>query len=267
MTGFNEYGKIRRIAIRPPAASFENDDKITSQWQALRFHSRPDYSDAVKEYDAFRDILAQGGASIIDLPGGEALTLDAIYTRDALLATPGGLILCHMGRASRRGEPAVNARVLEQAGEKILGEISAPGTMEGGDFIWLDETTCAVGRGPRTNDEGIRQLKSLLGEDTEVHVVPLPAPDDAEDVFHLMSMISPLDRDLALIYRPLMPESFLTWLEGRGIGFVDVPEEEFLPMGCNVLALGPRDLVMLDRLPETKKTPRGSRLPGTDLQG
>ena len=157
-----------------------------------------------------------------------------------------------MGRASRRAEPAHNAAQLRALGFDVAGEITAPGTIEGGDVIWLDDKALAVGEGPRTNAEGIRQLKEILSSEVEVHVVPLPAPRHPEDVFHLMSMISPLDEDLALIYAPLIPESFMAWLEGRGIAFVEVPEEEFIPMGCNVLALGPRDLLMLDRLPVTK---------------
>lgn len=252
MTSFNEYGAIERIAVRSPAASFISDEKIATEWEKLRFHSKPDYAGAATEHASFIRMLVNSGASVIDLPTADGLTLDAIYTRDAMLVSPKGLILCHMGRASRRGEPAHNAALLEQAGETILGEITAPGTLEGGDFIWLNEKACAVGLGPRTNEEGIRQLKALLGDAVDVHVVPLPAPDHPEDVFHLMSMISPLDEDLALIYRPLMPESFITWLEGHGIKFVEVPEAEYIPMGCNVLALGPRDVLMLDGLPGTK---------------
>jgi N-dimethylarginine dimethylaminohydrolase len=252
VTKFNEYSPIKRVAVRSPAASFVDDAKIASEWEKLRFHSKPDYAKAASEHASFVRILANSGASVIDLPAGNSLTIDSIYTRDALIASPKGLILCHMGRVSRRGEPAHNATLLKLAGETLLGEITAPGTLEGGDFIWLDDKTCAVGYGPRTNAEGIAQLKTLLGDDVDVHVVPLPAPEHPEDVFHLMSMISPLDKDLALIYRPLMPQTFIDWLEGHGIKFVDVPEAEFIPMGCNVLALGPRDVLMLDGLPETK---------------
>lgn len=252
MTNFNEYDVIKRIAVRSPAASFVDDEKIASEWVNLRFHSKPDYAKAASEHASFIRMLANSGASVIDLPTADGLTLDAIYTRDALIVSPKGLILCHMGRASRRGEPAHNAALLELAGETILGEITAPGTLEGGDFIWLNEKACAVGLGPRTNAEGIRQLKALLGDDVDVHVVPLPAPEHPEDVFHLMSMISPLDKDLALIYRPLMPESFIDWLGKHGIKFVEVPEAEYIPMGCNVLALGPRNVLMLDELPGTK---------------
>jgi N-dimethylarginine dimethylaminohydrolase len=124
--------------------------------------------------------------------------------------------------------------------------------LEGGDFIWLDRHHAAVGLGPRTNAEGIRQLKELLGPDVELHEVELPAPDHPDDVLHLMSIISPIDQDLALIYRPFMPASFIQWLETLGIGFVDVPEEEYLIMGCNVLAVAPRRAIMLENLPGVK---------------
>jgi len=253
VTAFNEYGVIRIVALRSPAAAYISDEKIGDEWQALRFHAAPDYAEAMNEHSGFRRLLANSGASIIDLPAAEGLTLDSLYTRDALLVSPKGLILCHMGRVSRRNEPALNAHFLTSAGEDILGTILPPGTLEGGDVIWLDDKSCAIGLGPRTNNDGIGQFKRLLGDDIDVHVVPLPDPEHPDDVFHLMSMISPLDKDLALIYRPLMPEGFIQWLEQRGLGFVEVAEEEFIAMGCNVLALGPRDLLMLDGLPITRR--------------
>ena len=253
MKGLNEYGALKCVAVRTPTAAFSSDEKISTEWQALRFHTEPNLSDAIIEHREFVRIIVNAGADVIELEAAAETTLDSIYTRDALLVSPLGLILCNMGRASRNGEPTANARRLKQAGFSIAGSIKAPGTIEGGDVIWLDDKTLAVGEGPRTNAEGIRQLSSLLGPAVEVHIVPLPAPDHPDDVFHLMSMISPLDADLALIYRPLMPPEFLEWLAARGIQFIDVPDEEFMLMGCNVLALGPRHCVMLDRLPKTKK--------------
>ena len=83
-------------------------------------------------------------------------------------------------------------------------------------------------------------------------MVELPDPEHPDDVLHLMSIISPIDKNLALIYRAFMPESFILWLQNLGIDFVDVPEEEYLPMGCNVLAFGPRKVVMLENLPGVK---------------
>ena len=252
MTQFNEYSAITQVAIRSAANAFVSDAKLEQEWQPLRFHGKPQIDEALVEYARFRQLLASSGAQIIDLKGADNLTIDSIYTRDSILISPNGLILCNMGRASRTPEAAANAAAYQAAGHRVAGQITAPGTLEGGDFIWLDKNHAAVGLGPRTNAEGIRQLKELLGPDVELHVVELPDPDHPDDVLHLMSIISPIDRDLALIYRPFMPTSFIHWLEDLGIRFVDVPEEEYPTMGCNVLAMGPRQAIMLENLPRVK---------------
>ncbi len=252
MNAFNEYGIIEKLAIRTVNNAFVDQQRIERDWQPLRYHSKPLLEEAIDEYQGFTDTIRSTGAELISLGGSQHLTLDSIYTRDALVISPAGLILCNMGRRSRNSEPDINAQELEAAGFPIAGSIEPPGTIEGGDFIWIDESHAAVGLGPRTNEEGIRQLGKLLGTAVDLHLVPLPAPEHPDDVFHLMSMISPVDKDLAVIYRKLMPGTFLNWLEDLGIDFIEVPEHEFLPMGCNVLALGPRSVLMLDKLPETR---------------
>jgi N-dimethylarginine dimethylaminohydrolase len=252
MNDLNEYSPIKLLAVRSAAHAFASDERLDRDWQSLRYHDRPELQSAISEHHEFIEIIQTHGVEVVNLHDHENLTLDSIYTRDALIVSTAGLILCNMGRQSRHHEPGINAVQLENAGFPIAGQIDSPGTVEGGDFIWLDETNAAIGIGPRTNEEGIRQLKKLLGPRVELHVVPLPAPDHPDDVFHLMSMISPIDADLAVIYRPLMPKPFLSWLAISGIQFVEVPETEFLPMGCNVLATGPRRVLMLDNLPETR---------------
>lgn len=249
---FNEYGPLKTVALRGASTAFVDQAKAIGEWHDLRFHAEPDVTEAMAEYEVFHKHLTAAGAELLLLPDGENLTLDAIYVRDATIISPGGLIVCHMGRPGRRGEPAINAESLKAHGYHINGMIESPGTLEGGDFIWINEHSAAVGVGPRSNEAGIAQLRTLLGADVDLHVVPLPKPEHPDDVFHLMSMISPLDRDLALIYRPLMSHIFMDWLAAHGIDFVEVPEEEFVPMGCNVLALGPRRVLMLDGLPDTK---------------
>ena len=253
MPAWNEYGALKTVAVRSPAFAYGSDERIKFQWQALRFKAPPDLAEALKEHRLFVGKLHAAGAKTIFLPGDDALTLDSIYPRDAGLVTPKGLILCRMGRTTRRGEPAVNAGFLKEKGYEILGKIEAPGTLEGGDFIWLDEAAAAVGLGPRTNEAGIEQLKKLLGPGVELQVVPLPPPDHPEDVFHLMSIISPLDKDLAIVCQALTPQTFAEWLGAKGIEFVDVPEAKFDQMACNVLALGPRHVLMPEGLAETKK--------------
>jgi N-dimethylarginine dimethylaminohydrolase len=252
MSVFNEYSQIKEVAIRSPLSSFINNEKLSSEWKTLRFHAQPDLKQAIVEYGHFRSLLEDDGISIIDLPSSQLLTIDSIYTRDSILIFKEGLILCNMGRSSRTPEALENFNTLKSMGYKVAGQIKAPGTLEGGDFIWIDDHHAAVGLGPRTNAEGIHQLKEILGPSVELHVVNLPKPDHPDDVLHLMSIISPLDKDLALIYKPFMPESFINWLSGLGIKFVEVSDEEYPLMGCNVLATSPRSIIMLEQLPGIK---------------
>lgn len=248
MNVLNEYSQLKEVAIRSPLFSFINNGKLLREWKALRFHSKPDFNQAIIEYNYFKDLLQNDGISIIDLPSSKLLTIDSIYARDSIVISKKGLILCNMGRSSRTPEASENFNSLKSHGYKIAGQIKSPGTLEGGDFIWIDDQHAAVGLGPRTNKEGIRQLKKLLGSSVELHVVDLPKPSHPDDVLHLMSIISPLDKNLALIYRPFMPYTFINWLSELDISFVEVSDEEYPLMGCNVLATSPRSIIMLEGL-------------------
>ena len=263
MAVFNEYSLLTQVAIRSPLNSFLTDEKLSNEWQDLRFHAKPELKESINEFIEFRKLLLNNEIKIIDLPKAKGLTIDSIYTRDSILISPKGLILCNMGRASRTPEARDNYEHLKLQGYQIAGEILAPGTLEGGDFIWLSDTKAAVGLGPRTNQNGIDQLRKILGNSVDLHVVPLPEPTHPDDVLHLMSIISPLDKDLALIYRPLMPVSFIQWLEQLGIKFVEVDEAEYLLMGCNVLATSPRSVIMLENLPGVQRSLQNA---GCDVQ-
>lgn len=179
-------------------------------------------------------------------PQDNSVSMDSIYCRDASIATDKGMIICNMGKAARLPEPSAAAKVYRELNIPILGEIVAPGTVEGGDVAWLDTKTLAVGRTYRTNTEGIRQLRRLLEPDgITVMEVQLPHYKGVSDVFHLMSIFSPVDKDLAVVYSPLMPIVFREALLKRGYQLVEVPEAEFDTMGCNVLALAPRKCLMV----------------------
>ena len=94
-----------------------------------------------------------------------------------------------MGRSSRTLAEE-NYKTLASKGYKIAGQIKAPGTLEGGDFIWIDDSHAAVDL-----DHGLMQgnssIKRNTGTSVELHVVDLPDPIHPEDVLHLMSIISP----------------------------------------------------------------------------
>ena len=251
MTSFNEYGRLTRVLVHSASVAFAGG-RIERQWRALNYTAPPDAARAAEEHRAFRDLVAGHGAQVDELPDDAALTLDAIYVRDAAVVSPRGLVLCRMGKAAREHEPAVHRRAFDAWGWPIAGTIEAPGQLEGGDVVWFDEQTVAVGRGYRTNAEGIVQFTSLVGDDVEVVVVPLPHYRGPSDVFHLMSIVSPVDRDLAVVYSPLMPVPFREWLVARDVRFVEVSTEEFDAMGANVLALAPRRCLMLSGLPVTR---------------
>ncbi|MEP7323019.1 MAG: arginine deiminase family protein, partial [Saprospiraceae bacterium] len=186
------------------------------------------------------------------LPQNSSVTIDSIYCRDASLITDHGLILCRMGKPQRTSEPQAIKEYCLENGISILGEIIEPGTLEGGDVAWIDEQTLAVGHTYRTNGEGILQLKAILRPlDIEVIVVDLPHYRGPSDVFHLMSVFSPLDRDLAVVYSPLMPIAFRNKLLDLNFYLVEVPEDEFDSMGCNVLAISPRNCIVPEGNPKT----------------
>jgi len=248
-----ETGRLERVLVKRPREAFLSDDTIAAQWESLNFSAAPRLARAIEEYDAFLAILERAGARIECLPADDHTNLDSIYARDASVVCAHGVILGRMGKRLRAGEPAAQRAAFRRMAVPIVGEITEPGYLEGGDVVWLDERTIAVGRGYRTNEEGILQLRSMLADSIdEMIVVPLPHWRGPGDVLHLMSLISPVDRDLAVVYSPLLPVPFREGLLERGYALVEVPAGEFDTMGTNVLALGPRDCLMLAGNPRTR---------------
>jgi N-dimethylarginine dimethylaminohydrolase len=251
----NEFDCLRHVVVKHPRDAFVSSEVVARQWASHGFGAAPDFAAACREYDAFLEILASQGAEVTFLPADTGTTIDSIYARDASLVTPRGVVLCAMGKPARHGEPAAQGRAFRSAARPwtvVAGTIESPGRIEGGDVVWLDDRTVAVGRGYRTNAEGIRQFAAILGPRIEVVEVPLPHWKGPGDVMHLMSLVSPVDRDLAVVYSRLLSVPFHEQLTTRGISLVDTPDEEFDSMGTNVLALAPRQCVMLAGNPRTR---------------
>lgn len=251
--GQSEVGPLRKVLVKHPQDAFHSHLAITEQWERLGYLRRPDLRRATDEFDILVNMLESLGSRVDFLPPHPETSLDSLYVRDASILTDQGVILCNMGKEARAGEPRAQAEAYEAMGVRVLGEIKSPGRVEGGDFVWLDHDTAVVGRGYRTNDAGIRQLKDLLSETArELIVIPLPHWKGPGDVFHLMSILSPIDDDLALVYSPLLPVPFREHLLARGISLVDVPDPEFDSMACNALTVAPRECVMLEGNPVTQ---------------
>jgi len=249
----SETGRLTHVLVKHPRDAFVDEATIAREWQALHFTNAPVLARAVTEFDAFLEILRRSGARLEFLPRDAHTNLDSIYARDGAVMCARGAILGRTGKRLRRGEPAAQQAAYRSLGIPVVGEIIEPGCLEGGDVVWLDDRTIAVGLGYRTNDEGIVQLRAVLGDSIDnLVVVPLPHWRGPGDVLHLMSLVSPVDRDLAVVYSPLLTVPFRQMLIDRGCDLVEVPAEEFDTMGTNVLALGPRECVMLAGNPRTR---------------
>lgn len=252
-THHSEYLQLKSLFIKPAENAFISDEVVSAQWNALNYLEKPEFGVALDEYKSFEAKLKKNGIEIHHFPLQKELSIDSMYCRDASIATDFGIIICNMGKEGRVQEPLAQKRTFEAMGIPILGEIESPGTLEGGDVAWLDEKTLAVGHTYRTNEEGILQLKTLLEpKGIAVIVAEMPHYKGESDVFHLMSVLSPIDKDLAVVYSPLMPIKFRNELIERGFKLVEVPDEEFESMGCNVLAIAPKKCVMVDGNPITK---------------
>ena len=267
-TAQSDVGPLRRIVLMSARDAFSSQPEIDGLWQGLNFTGPPDFELAVEEHEQLVETLRGFGIETVFLPHADEGTLDAIYVRDASVATDRGIILCSMGKEARRAEPAAQGAQFRAWGVPILGEIGGLGRLEGGDVAWIDERTVAVGRGYRTNDEGIRQFRALLGDAIDdLIVVPLPHWRGPHDVFHLMSIFSPLDRDLALVYSPLIPVPFREELLERGFGLVEVADEEFETMAANALAVAPRRCLLVEGNPRTRARLEEAGVQVTEYRG
>jgi N-dimethylarginine dimethylaminohydrolase len=249
----SEVGPLGRLLMKHPIEAFIGSGNITQQWEDLNYLGPPDYDRAVREYEGFVELLERHVEGIHYLPRQDGTGLDSIYTRDPVVMTAAGAVLCNMGKEQRRGEPQVLEDYLRGLHVPILGSISGNGRLEGGDVVLFDKNTLAVAESYRTNREGIRQLRELVRDVIpDLQVVTLPHWQGPGDVLHLMSIISPVDHDLAVVYSRLIPVPFREWLLHRGIELVEVPDTEFETMGCNVLAVSPRNCILLKGNPRTR---------------
>ncbi len=235
--------RLERVFVRRPGG--------VDRWREFGWRAAPDPVRIVEEHEQLVATLERAGVEVVV---GQPLdsALDAVYVHDPAAVTSDGAVLLRPGKPERHVEVTAIERDLRAAGVDVVARLEAPATAEGGDMLWLGDRTLVVGRGYRTNDAGVEALRQAL-PDTTVVSVDLPHYHGRGEVMHLLSLISPLDENLAVVYLPLMPVRLVEVLEQRGVRFVEVPGEEFGTMACNVLALGPRKALALDGNPETRR--------------
>jgi N-dimethylarginine dimethylaminohydrolase len=239
-------GALRRVLVRPPsAAGF-------ATWREYGWRSEPDVAKLTEEHEAFCTALGAGGAEVVLADTPLPTDPDAIYVFDSAIVGDSGAIVLRPGKKGRLVEMDAIAADFQDAGVPIAARLEAPASADGGDTIWLDDSTLLVGRGYRTNDDGIHALQTAL-PGVNVLAFDLPHLHGSEVVLHLLSLLSPLDEDLVVAYLPLLPVRLVQLLQELEIRIVEVPDDEFETMGPNVLALAPRVALALEGNEETRK--------------
>lgn len=248
------HKKLGHVIVKHPKDAFRNQEHLSKEWKKFNYLEEPDFTKAQHEYDKFLSILKQHVEQIDFLPASESVGLDSLYAHDPVKFTKNGAIILKSGKKLRQPEAEVYKQFLQEKGIPIIGELTGDAVCDGGDIVWLNDRTLLVGRGYRTNDEAIRQLKEITKDLVdEFIVVQLPHDQGENECLHLMSFISLVDEDLAVVYSRLMPVFLRQMLIERGIQLIEVSEDEYLRLGCNVLALAPRVCMIASENPSTKQ--------------
>lgn len=257
-------GKLEKVLVCSPRNAGWNQPEHVARWRDLGFHHQPDFAIAQSQHGAFCRELESVGAELIELPVADDLSLDAAYAHDASLATDFGLIIMRPGKVTRVSEGGHQGSFCGQLGIPTLGMIIDPGTTEAGDILWLDAKTLLIGHGYRTNVSGIKQMRDLLAaKGVEVLSAPLPYGPGPSACLHLMSLISLLDEQTAIVDLPWLAVETVELLKSRGFRFIEIDYAERGTLACNVLSLGAKRLLAIE---ENRKTNDRLRAAGFDVR-
>lgn len=248
----SEYRAIRHILVKHPKEAYRNQANADANWKDLGYSTPVSYDKVIREFEAFAAILEKFIPKISYLPAAADTGLDSLYTHDPIVPTDKGVIMMNMGKPQRRAEAEAMAAWFGAQGIPVRGWVGSPATHEGGDSVWIGDDTLAMARSFRTNDEGVMRMAELAAGDFEVLSYGLPYWNGPEECLHIMSFISPVDKDLAVVYSRQMPIPFREELARRGYKFVEVPDGEYATFGPNVLAVAPRVVVIPSGNPKTK---------------
>jgi N-dimethylarginine dimethylaminohydrolase len=247
----NEYAPIKKILVKHPRDAYQNQANADANWRDLGYPAPVDYGKVTREFEAFVEILGKFIPVISYLPAFSGTGLDSLYTHDPIVPTDKGVVMLNMGKPQRRAEAKAMEEYFKSEGIPVRAWIEAPATHEGGDSVWIGENTLAMARSFRTNDAGVERMRAIAGGDFEVLAYGLPYWNGPDECLHIMSFISPIDKDLAVIYPKQIPIPFREELVRRGYKFVEVPDSEYDTFGPNVLAIAPRVVIVPSGNPKT----------------
>jgi len=262
--GHSMVGALKRVLVCSPRTACWHQPERAARWRELGFVHAPDFEVAQAQHEALCRELEACGAEVEDIPPAMELSLDAVYAHDASLPTDFGLILMRPGKANRVPEGKHHGSFCQILGVPMLAKITAPGTTEAGDMVWLDAKTLLVGHGYRTNAQGIQQMRALLKpKGVEVLSAPLPHGTGPAACLHLMSLISLLDEKTVLVDLPWLAVKTVDLLRTRGNNLIEIDYSERDTLACNVLSLGEKRVLALE---ENAKTNQKLRAAGFDVR-
>jgi N-dimethylarginine dimethylaminohydrolase len=262
--GHSMVGALKRVLVCSPRTACWHKPERAARWRELGFVHSPNFEKAQSQHEVLCRELQIAGAEVEEMPPAMELSLDAVYAHDASLPTDFGLILMRPGKANRVPEGKHHGSFCQILGIPMLAKITAPGTTEAGDMVWLDAKTLLIGHGYRTNAQGIQQMRALLKpRGVEVLSAPLPHGPGPSACLHLMSLISLLDEHTALVDLPWLAVETVELLRARGYELIEIEYSERETLACNVLSLGEKRLVALE---ENAKTNQRLRASGFDVR-
>jgi len=246
----NMFSELKSVLINVPLKDMSNVD--CKKWH---YQEPLNQNKIEKNFFSFSNLLKSFGSEIYYLDQQDKY-YDSVFPHDPSLVTKHGAIILNMGKKLRKHEPRLHKKFYESINIPIIGTIKSPGTVEGGDCLWIDEKTLVVGKGFRTNHLGIDQLKGILNK-YKINVIgfDLPYFYGPDACLHLMSLISILDYNLAIVYKPFFPVELLKFLESKGFDCIDIPKKDFLDsngLAINILALSSRNIIMLEGFSKTE---------------
>ena len=212
-----------------------------------------------KNYNDFFILIKNFGIEIIELKieNEKQELCDSVFTHDPSLVINEGAIILNMGKELRKKEIEHHEKFYMRMDIPVIGKIKNNGTVEGGDCLWINKNTLLVGESHRTNKEGIQQLKIILKKfNIDLIPIKLPKYKDTESCFHLMSIISMLDHDLALACFSKLPFELINIFKEYKINLISIPEDEYSKsetLAVNCLAIAPRKLILISGYPKTQE--------------
>ncbi|MCB1385644.1 MAG: dimethylarginine dimethylaminohydrolase family protein [Nitratireductor sp.] len=227
----NETDPLTDVLLGSPAYLFH---RATSSLSRKHLREAPcniqvaqaQHAELVSAYDHF-------GVKVHMLEAEPELTMQ-VYSRDSSVMTPYGAVITAMAQWWRRGENYAAIRAYEKLGIPIYDMVTA-GTFEGGDFNVIEEGCVLIGcGGARTQEEGAKQVAGWFEkEGWETRIAHID-----EYYVHIDLMVVPIAEKLTAVCLACTDPAIVDWLRAKGHEIIDVPFQDTMALGCNMMSLG-----------------------------